>query len=254
MRILISGLCGRMGKEVARLAMNGYRNAEAAAGVDIGANGTEEIPCVRRFADADTTVDCIVDFSHHSCTAELLTFAVRNRIPAVIATTGHSEGEKNTIAAAAQRIPLFYSANYSIGIALLIEFAKTAVKCMPDAEIEIIEKHHDQKLDAPSGTALAIADGICSVRQEAVKKCGRNGFGKRTPQEIGIHAVRLGNITGEHEVMICSGSQTLTLKHEAHDRSLFAEGALAAAAFLCSLPADSAGLFGMQDLIAAAKL
>ncbi len=250
MRILISGLCGRMGNEVAKLAMNGYRGAELTAGVDINACGAEGIPCAQHFEDADTEVDCIVDFSHHTCVGELLDFAVKNGIPAVIATTGHTDEERQAIEAAAKKIPVFYAANYSLGIALLIELAKKVAKTMPDAEIEIIEKHHDQKLDAPSGTALAIADAICSVRPDATKKCGRNGFGKRTPQEIGIHAVRIGNVVGEHEVIVGTGSQTLTLKHEAHDRSLFAEGALAAAEFLCALPENSAGLYSMKDLVA----
>ena len=141
-------------------------------GVDINACGAEGIPCAQHFEDADTGVDCIVDFSHHTCVGGLLDFAVKNGIPAVIATTGHTDEERQAIEAAAKKIPVFYAANYSLGIALLIELAKKVAKTMPDAEIEIIEKHHDQKLDAPSGTALAIADAICSVRPDATKKCG----------------------------------------------------------------------------------
>ena len=118
---------------------------------------------------------------------------------------------------------------------------------MPDAEIEIIEKHHDRKLDAPSGTALAIAKAIQSVRPEAELNLGRSGMAKRTPTEIGIHAIRMGNIVGEHEVMVGTQNQTITLKHEAHSRALFAEGALAAAVWL----ADKApGLYDMSDMLA----
>ena len=148
--------------------------------------------------------------------------------------------------AAAEKIPLFFAANYSLGIALLIELAKKTAAAMPEAEIEIIEKHHDRKLDAPSGTALALAKAIQEVRPAAAINCGRSGQGKRTPDEIGIHAIRMGNIVGEHEVMIGTPNQTITLKHEAHDRALFAEGALAAAEFLCG---KSAGLYDMQSLI-----
>ena len=119
---------------------------------------------------------------------------------------------------------------------------------MPDAEIEIIEAHHDRKLDAPSGTALAIADAICQVRPAATVVTGRSGYGKRTPDEIGIHAVRMGNIVGEHEVIIGTQNQTITLRHDAHDRALFAEGALAAAEFLQGKPA---GLYSMADIVKA---
>ena len=147
---------------------------------------------------------------------------------------------------ASEYIPLFFSANYSFGIALLIDLAKKTAAAMPDAEIEIIEKHHDRKLDAPSGTAVAIANAITEVRPSAYAVTGRSGMGKRTKEEIGIHAVRMGNIVGEHEVIIGTPNQTITLKHEAHDRALFAEGALTAAKFLYNKPA---GFYNMNDLI-----
>ena len=117
---------------------------------------------------------------------------------------------------------------------------------MPEAEIEIIEKHHNRKLDAPSGTALMIANALCEVRPEATINCGRSGQGKRTPEEIGIHAIRMGNIVGEHEVIVGTQNQTITLKHEAHSRALFAEGALAAAAFLVN---QKPGLYDMKSLV-----
>ena len=143
---------------------------------------------------------------------------------------------------------MFFAANFSLGVALLIDTARQVAAAMPEAEIEIIEKHHNRKLDAPSGTALAIANALCEVRPNATIHNGRNGFGKRTPTEIGIHAIRMGNIVGEHEVIIGTPNQTITLKHEAHDRALFAEGALAAAEFLCK--GKAAGLYNMTDLVA----
>lgn len=246
MKILLSGLTGHMGQEVARLARQGYRGAELTAGVDMFADEVTDVPCAKSFADAETNVDCIVDFSHHSCTEALLAFAVKNRLPLVLATTGQTNEERAAIAAAAREIPLFFAANYSLGIALLIELAKKTAAAMPDAEIEIIEMHHDRKLDAPSGTALAIADAIRQVRPEAENHCGRSGMAKRTKTEIGLHAVRMGNIVGVHEVMIGTPNQTITLRHEAHSRALFAEGALAAAEFLCGKPA---GLYDMKSLI-----
>ena len=248
MRILVSGLGGAMGREVARLALAGYRGAELSGGVS--PHGCAEdfgVPCAASYAEAVSDVHCVVDFSHHSATAELLDFVKRHRLPLVLATTGHTEAERSAILAAATEVPLFFSANCSLGVALLIELAKKAAAAMPDAEIEIIEKHHNRKVDAPSGTALAIAEAVRQVRPDSEIHTGRSGHGRRTPGEIGIHAIRMGNIVGEHEVMIGTASQTITLKHEAHSRSLFAEGALAAAAFL---QGKSAGLYGMESMVA----
>ena len=255
MKLLISGLCGHMGTEVAKLALAGCRGADPAAtvGVDMNACGAEGMPCAVSFDVATdsifTTADCIVDFSHHSATPVLLAYAVANRIPVVLATTGHTEEEKAAIEAAAAFIPVFFAVNFSLGVALLIDTARQVAAAMPEAEIEIIEKHHNRKLDAPSGTALAIANALREVRPEAEIVTGRSGYGKRTPREIGIHSIRMGNIVGEHEVIIGTPNQTITLKHEAHDRALFAEGALAAAEFLCK--GRPAGLYNMADLVKA---
>ncbi len=246
MRILVSGLGGAMGREVAKLALTGYRGAELAGGVSPHSCSDFNVPCAVDFDRAVTDVDCVVDFSHHSATSALLSFVKENHLPLVLATTGHTEEEKAAILAAATEVPLFFSANCSLGVALLMELAKKTAAAMPDAEIEIIEKHHNRKLDAPSGTALAIADAIREVRPEATVLTGRSGHGRRVPNEIGIHAIRMGNIVGEHEVMIGTDSQTITLRHEAHSRALFAEGALAAAAFL---QGKSAGLYDMKSMI-----
>ena len=248
MRILLNGYCGHMGAEVIRLCEAGYRGAELVAGVDPHAPTDAPVPCATDFSGAARNVDCIVDFSHHDCTRALLAFAVENHLPLVLATTGQTEAERAAIAEAAREIPLFFAANYSLGIALLVELAKKTAAAMPDAEIEIIEKHHNRKLDAPSGTALALAEAIRSVRTDAEFVCGRSGAGKRKPNDIGIHAIRMGNIVGEHEVIIGTANQTITLRHEAHSRALFAEGALAAAEFLCSV--DRAGLYDMKSLVA----
>ena len=263
MRILVGGLNGHMGREVARLAREGYRGAELAAGVSPHGCALYDVPCAASYREAGAVidaaygaydeaganggVDCIVDFSHHDATRELLEFARSRRLPLVLATTGQTEEERAAILAAAADVPLFFAANCSLGIALLIELAKKAVAAMPDAEIEIIEKHHDRKVDAPSGTAIAIADAIREIRPDAALRMGRSGYGKRAPNEIGIHAIRMGNIVGEHEVLIGTQSQTITLKHEAHSRALFAEGALAAAAFLQK---RGPGLYDMGSMIA----
>ena len=135
----------------------------------------------------------------------------------------------------------------SLGIALLVELAKLTAAAMPEADIEIIERHHNRKLDAPSGTALMLAKAVCDVRTDAFVNTGRSGHGKREVGEIGIHAVRMGNIVGIHEVIVGTASQTITLKHEAHDRALFAEGGIAAAEFLVKC---GAGLYDMKSIVA----
>lgn len=244
MNILLNGICGYMGREVKKLCDEAYRGAELAFGVDPCAEGG----AYKSFDQVSSCegVDCIIDFSHHSVTPALLDFAVANRLPLVLCTTGHSDEEITLIKEAAESIPLFYSGNMSLGIALLIELAKTTAAALPEAEIEIIEKHHDRKVDAPSGTALMLADAICQVRPESYPIYGRSGQAKRSREEIGIHSVRMGNIVGVHEVIIGTPSQTITLKHEAHDRALFAEGAIAAAAFLIG---QDAGLYDMKSML-----
>lgn len=248
MKILISGVGGRMGREVAKLALDGCRGAVPVAGYDVLAVDTRDFPTYTDWNAVEETPDCIIDFSHHSGTEALLRYAVEKKLPVVLATTGHTEEEKALIAAAAENIPLFLSANMSLGVALLVELAKMTAKTFPEADIEIIEAHHNRKLDAPSGTALMLAEAIRAVREGARFVFGRSGQAKREREEIGIHAVRMGNVVGEHEVIVGTDTQTIRLKHEAHSRSLFAEGAMAAAAFLIGKPA---GTYDMQSMICA---
>lgn len=246
MRVLVSGLYGHMGREVAALLQKGAEGGELAAGVSLDIDGSFDVPCAESFAQAETDVDCIIDFSHHSCTKDLLEFAVFHNLPVILATTGQTEEELQMIRDAAKHIPVFFAANYSLGVALLIDLAKKAAAVMNDAEIEIVEQHHNRKVDAPSGTALAIAHAIQEVRPDSDIVTGRSGYGKRRPQDIGIHSVRMGNIVGIHEVIIGTANQSITLKHEAFSRALFAEGALKAAAFLMGKPAGS---YDMNSLL-----
>ena len=246
MEILLCGFDGHMGKEVRALTKNEYRGIKLKAGVDPNASAEAECPCSKDFASAERNVDCIVDFSNHVCTKELLSFAKSAKLPVVIATTGQTEEERAEIIEASKEIPVFFSANMSFGVALLVELAKKTAAAMPDAEIEIIEKHHDRKLDAPSGTAKMLADAIKEVRPESYTVNGRSGHAKREKNEIGMHSLRMGNVVGEHEVIVATQTQTISLKHEAHSRAIFAEGALVAAEFLYKKPA---GLYNMNDLL-----
>ena len=246
MKILICGVGGRMGREVAKLTLEGARGSVPVAGFDVLPVDTREFPTYTDWDAVNVDADCIIDFSHHSATEALLQYACKKQLPVVLATTGHTEEESALITEAAKQIPLFHSANMSLGIALLVELAKTAAKTFPDADIEIIEKHHNRKLDAPSGTALLLANALKEIRKSAKFVFGRSGQAKREPEEIGVHAIRMGNIIGEHEVIVGTDTQTITLKHEAHSRSLFAEGAIAAAEFLIGKPA---GLYDMKSMI-----
>ena len=227
MKILINGAAGAMGRELRQLLQAGYAGAEAAALVD--ARGGEGIYTGFSQVRAEGTV---LDFSFHTATAAAVDYATAHGLPLVVGTTGHTEAERAHILAAADRIPLFYSGNMSLGIAVLCRLVKDAVRFFPQADVEILEAHHNRKADAPSGTALMLAEAVRTQRPEAPIRCGRSGSCKRVPGEIGISSLRLGNLVGIHEVLISTGTQTLTLKHEAHDRSLLAQGALEAAAFL----------------------
>jgi 4-hydroxy-tetrahydrodipicolinate reductase len=244
MRIILCGYDGHMSREV-RTCAEAAEGCEIVAGVDPMIPENEGI-CAKTFGECTAEADVIIDFSHHCMTGDLLGFAERRKLPVVLATTGQTEEEKARIREAAKKIPIFLAANYSLGIATLTDLVKRAVALYPDGEIEIVEQHHDRKIDAPSGTALALAEALRQVRPKAFNVLGRHGAGKRTKDEIGIHSLRMGNLAGEHEVILATPYQTLTLKHEAHSRALFAEGAVAAARFLCGKPA---GLYTMNDLI-----
>ncbi len=245
MKILLHGIGGRMGQVVCQKLTPGYKDAVLTVGVDaFGANAP--VPTYKSFDMVTEVVDCVVDFSHHSTTKSLLDYCVANRLPVVIATTGQTEEEQEMIRHASCEIPVFFSKNMSVGIALLCRLAKTAVLTFPEADIEIVETHHNRKQDAPSGTALMLADAIDTVRAGLRRVLGRNGMAKREKSDIGIHAIRMGNVVGRHEVIVGTDTQTITLTHEAHDRGLFAEGALEAALFLAYKPA---GLYTMQDMI-----
>lgn len=239
-KVILHGAAGRMGKEVAA-KIEADPILSLAARVDqTGADG-----CLKNLADYTGDADVIVDFSHHSATGALTAYAVSRGIPLLIATTGQTEEEKEMIARASEKVAVFHSANMSLGVALLCELAKKAAAGMPDADIEIVETHHNRKLDVPSGTALMIAEAMRKVREKARFVIGRAG-GKREKEEIGIASIRRGNIVGIHEVLISTDNETLTLKHEAHSRALFADGAVVAAKFLAG---KGAGLYTMNDLV-----
>jgi len=241
MKIILNGAKGRMGRIVDEAAAaNGH---EIVARVDFGCAEGEGM---RTLAEYQGPADVVIDFSNHAATAQVTEYCVKRGLPVVIATTGQTKEEQALIDEAAKSVPVFLSANMSLGVALLADLAKKAAAVFPDADIEIIEKHHNQKLDVPSGTALLLARRIREARPEAQFVIGRHENGKRTQKEIGIHSLRLGNEVGTHEIIIATGSETVTLKHEAENRSLFAQGALAAAAFI---EGKAPGMYDMRSII-----
>ena len=241
-KVIVHGALGRMGKEVTRFVTESEDMALAAL-VDIGGDGAEVLTSLDAFTGE---ADVIIDFSHHTAVPAVLEYAKKRGIPAIIATTGCTEEENACIKETAEVLPVFASGNMSIGVAVLAAFAAEAARIMKDADIEIVETHHKNKLDAPSGTALLIANEIKANRPEANFVLGRSGMKKREKEDIGINAIRCGNIVGIHEVIISTESQTITLKHEAHTRALFAEGAVAAARFICG---KGAGLYNIKDMV-----
>ena len=238
MKVIICGANGAMGKLLHQRLEKYTVGLVSLDGLNGVARTFEELGEV----DANT----VVDFSHHSAAPAAAEYAIKHNCALVIGTTGHTQEEKAAIYNAAKSVPVFYAGNMSIGIAVLCKLAKQAAQSFPEADIEIVEIHHNRKVDAPSGTANMIFDAIKEVRPKATANCGRAGEGKRTKDEIGIQALRMGNVVGVHEVHIATGSQILTLRHEAQDRGMFADGAVDAAKFLQGKPA---GLYNMKDFM-----
>jgi 4-hydroxy-tetrahydrodipicolinate reductase len=240
--VIVNGAGGRMGSILVS-KINESPAFNLAGGVDIsGSSGYK-----RSLSELSCRADIVIDFSTRTAAYDVVNFAAQKKLPLIICTTGYQREELKLVKAASEVIPVFMSGNMSVGIAVLVRLAKQAAAAFPGADIEIIETHHNRKLDAPSGTALMLAEAVREVRPNSKFVFGRQGSHVREKEEIGIHAIRMGNIVGEHQVIISTDSQTITLKHEAHDRALFAEGALAAAEFLINKPA---GLYNMQDVVA----
>ena len=246
LKIILSGCSGKMGRVISEMASND-NEVEIVAGIDIVKNERATYPIYPAFEQCTETADVIIDFSFHSAIAEILEFAIARSVPAVIATTGFNSEELELIEDAEKKIPIFRSANMSLGINLICQLAKQAAKLLPDFDIEIIEKHHNQKVDSPSGTALMLADEISSVLPSKTEYVhGRSGIcGKRTKNEIGIHAVRGGTIVGEHDVLFAGANEIVTISHTAMSREILANGAVCAAAFVIG---KAAGAYSMKDI------
>lgn len=248
--IILCGCGGRMGQAIIRACAES-NICRIVAGVDINASSVGaacEFPVYQSISEFPSKADAIVDFSHHTALPSLAEYAQNTNTPLVIATTGHTDEEKEIMRNASQNVAVFFSGNMSIGINLLIELCRKASETLGESfDIEIIEKHHNQKLDAPSGTALMLADAIKDTRDKTEYVYDRHSVRKkRETSEIGIHSVRGGTIVGEHEVLFAGTNEVISLTHSAGSREIFATGALRAAAYVAG---KSAGLYNMSDLI-----
>ena len=243
-KVILSGACGRMGKEMAR-EINACAETELVAAVDKCANAGE-FNAYDSLFKVEEAADVVVDFSHRSATDEVLKFALSRKLPLVIATTGQTDEDKKKIYEAALEIPIFFCGNMSLGVTLFVSLAAKIAGIFPYADVEIIETHHNKKADAPSGTALMLADEILKARGGNGSVIAGRGCGVRQKGEIGISSVRIGNVVGVHEVRINTGYQSFTLKHEAHSRALFAIGAMHAIKFIVT---RKAGLYSVKDFL-----
>lgn len=248
-RIILSGCNGKMGQVITDI-LKDDKKAVIVAGIDIKQNIINSYPVFQNFSKCNVEADVIIDFSSPVNLDNMLDYAIKNRIGCVLCTTGYSTEQLQLINEAAQRIPVLRSANMSMGINLISKLLRAAAPILADAgfDIEIIEKHHNKKLDAPSGTALALADAINdSLENKYTYKYDRsNERAPRDKAEIGISAVRGGTIVGEHEIIFAGTDEVIEIKHTAYSKAIFAKGAIQAAKYL---PGKPAGIYTMSDIM-----
>lgn len=245
LKIIINGYSGSMGKVLTKCA-----NEDSELEIVCGASKDDlDVPfkTYQKMSDVEESADVIIDFSHHSTIDDTLSYAIKTKTPIVIATTGFNDEELEKIKKASNIIPIFHSSNMSLGVNVLVKLVKEAAKSLNGFDIEIIEKHHNKKLDAPSGTAVMIANGVKEVLPDSEYIYGRHGRSdKRSSNEIGIHAIRGGTIVGEHTTIFAGHDEVVEIKHSAQSKDIFAKGAIAAAKFLVK---QEAGYYNMNNML-----
>lgn len=249
-RIIMYGCNGKMGKVISSLVKEDA-SVEIAAGIDFLGEQTDSYPVYKTLAECPADADALIDFSAPSALDDILTEAKKRKLPLVLCATGYSEEQLAAIKEASEELAILRSANMSLGVNLLLKLVQEAAKVLAaaDFDMEIIEKHHNQKVDAPSGTALAFADAINAVfgNEYSYRYDRSQDREKRDKKEIGISAVRGGTIVGEHEILFAGADEVVELKHTAYSKAIFGKGAVAAAKFLHG---KSAGMYDMKDVIA----
>lgn len=246
-RVILSGSGGKMGAFVAN-GIEKENDMQIVAGVDKFNNG-QSFPVFPSFLEINTDADVIIDFSNPALLDDLLGFATDKNIPVVLATTGYSDSQIEKIKEAAKNIPIFFSFNMSLGVNLICSLAKKAASVLGNGfDIEIVEKHHNQKLDAPSGTAIMLANAVNSAFDgKKVYEYDRHSKRqKRSENEIGIHSIRGGTIVGEHDVIFAGKDEVITVSHSAFSREVFAVGAIRAARFLSG---KQNGIYDMNNIM-----
>ena len=245
LKIIINGYSGSMGKVLTKCA-----NEDSELEIVCGSSKDDlDVPfkTYHKMSEVEELADVIIDFSHHSTIDDTLSYAIKTKTPIVIATTGFNDEELTKIKKASNIIPIFHSSNMSLGVNVLVKLVKEAAKSLNGFDIEIIEKHHNKKLDAPSGTAVMIANGVKEVLPDSEYIYGRHGRSdKRSSNEIGIHAIRGGTIVGEHTTIFAGHDEVVEIKHSAQSKDIFAKGAIAAAKFLVK---QEAGYYNMNNML-----
>ncbi|SCP99177.1 4-hydroxy-tetrahydrodipicolinate reductase [Anaerobium acetethylicum] len=248
-KVIMHGCNGRMGQVITGL-MKEDKEAQIVAGIDIADNRENGYPVFTDIKKCDVEADVIIDFASAQAVDALLDFSLETRIPVVLCTTGLSEEQIEKVKAVSENVAVLKSANMSLGVNMLIKLLKEAANVLvpADFDIEIVEKHHNQKVDAPSGTALALADSINeALDNEYAYKYDRSQERKlRDKKEIGIHAVRGGTIVGEHEVIFAGADEVIEFKHTAYSKAIFGKGAIQAAKYLAG---KNAGMYDMSNVI-----
>ena len=245
LKVIVNGCSGKMGRVLSKCVMDDY-DLELICGVSLDNTDDLNFKTYSNFNDITEEADVVIDFSHHSALDSVLNYCLKTKTPLVIATTGYNNEELEKIYDASKTIPLLHSYNMSLGVNVLLRLVKEASKILNTFDIEVIEKHHNKKVDAPSGTAIMIANAIKEVLPNIENNYGRYGRNtKRNKNEIGIHAIRGGTIVGEHNVIFAGHDEVIEIKHTAQSKDIFAKGSIVAAKFIVN---QNPGYYNMDDI------
>lgn len=245
LKVIVNGCSGKMGRVLSKCVMDDY-DLELICGVSLDNTDDLNFKTYSNFNDITEEADVVIDFSHHSALDSVLNYCLKTKTPLVIATTGYNNEELEKIYDASKAIPLLHSYNMSLGVNVLLRLVKEASKILNTFDIEVIEKHHNKKVDAPSGTAIMIANAIKEVLPNIENNYGRYGRNtKRNENEIGIHAIRGGTIVGEHNVIFAGHDEVIEIKHTAQSKDIFAKGSIVAAKFIVN---QNPGYYNMDDI------
>ncbi|MGL5693315.1 MAG: 4-hydroxy-tetrahydrodipicolinate reductase [Peptostreptococcaceae bacterium] len=245
LKVIINGCSGKMGRVLAKCVSD---DAELELVCGVGDKNTEDLnlKTYHTLSEVTEIADVVIDFSHHSTLDDVLNYTLKTKTPLVIATTGYNDEELGKIYDASKIISIFHSYNMSLGVNVLLRLVKEAAKVLNDFDIEVIEKHHNKKVDAPSGTAVMIANAIKEVLPNLENNYGRHGReAKRNENEIGVHAIRGGTIVGEHNVIFAGHDEIVEVKHTAQSKDIFAKGSIVAAKFLVK---QEPGYYNMDNM------